>query len=383
MHFGSGSSRLINCTIAGNSSLMGKILKYDGRAQESMQISNCIFANDGNEIYPGSIKSTINVSYSNIRGGWAGQGNIDEDPCFVLPGYWDPNGTPTDANDDFWVNGDYHLKTESLCVDAGDPNYAAGPDETDLDGNPRVVYGIIDMGAYEYQNNAPVAVAGPNQVAYAWIDGIAEVTLDASASYDADGDELSYLWTCSINGNPWETNIVAPTIELPVGKYTFELVVNDGTEDSEPNQVEITVVGPVKGLLSISPQVINRKCEQKRIIAMLRLPDGITKDQIDGSYKLTLYPGGIEAVNQCIMPYYANHAKRWFVFAFFDRDEVLESIGGSGFVKVYAVGQLKTGRYFYGSSTIVISNHGRRPKWGNMRDWFHNYHHSHFRRPNK
>ena len=32
------------------------------------------------------------------------------------------------------------------------------------------------------------------------------------------------------------------TIELPVGEHEIRLVVNDGIEDSEPNEVEITVL---------------------------------------------------------------------------------------------------------------------------------------------
>ncbi|MHC4621315.1 MAG: right-handed parallel beta-helix repeat-containing protein [Planctomycetota bacterium] len=50
----------------------------------------------------------------------------------------------------------YHLQEGSPCIDAGDPNYVAGPNETDLDGNQRVVDGdsdgnsVIDIGAYEY-----------------------------------------------------------------------------------------------------------------------------------------------------------------------------------------------------------------------------------------
>jgi predicted outer membrane repeat protein len=374
----------------------------------SSTVSNCILWDKvGLDYWPSEdeISDGILAKYSNIKnsflGMWKIEGDICEDPCFVKLGYWadrnDPNYVPPpplDANimptiyprvhsGLTWVQGDYHLQLESLCIDAGDPNYTAGPDETDLDGNRRVAAGRIDMGAFEFPNALPVADAGPNQVAYAWIDGIAEVILNGSGSYDADGDELSYLWTSSINENPWESNIVAPAIELPVGKYTFELVVNDGTEDSEPNYVDINVVKAVKGLLSISPQVINRQCEQKRIIAMLHLPGSITKDQIDGSQKISLYPGGIEAVNQYVLPNYTNRSKSCFIFAFFDRDDVLESIGGNGFVKVYAVGQLKTGQNFYGSSTIIITDHGRRPKWGNMRDWFRNYHRSHLCRPNK
>jgi len=53
------------------------------------------------------------LDYSCIQGGWDGLGNINLDPCFAVPGYWDSNGTPGDANDDFWVDGDYHLKSEA------------------------------------------------------------------------------------------------------------------------------------------------------------------------------------------------------------------------------------------------------------------------------
>jgi hypothetical protein len=99
---------------------------------------------------------TILATYSDVQDSWPGVGNIDADPWFVEPGYWDANGTPQDANDDFWVEGDYRLLEGSPCIDTGDPNYQPEPNETDLDGNPRLVDGnedgaaVVDMGAYEY-----------------------------------------------------------------------------------------------------------------------------------------------------------------------------------------------------------------------------------------
>ena len=87
-----------------------------------------------------------------------GAGNIDCDPCFANLGYWDPNGTPEDANDDYWIIGDYHLKSQggrwdpndgrwtiddvtSPCIDAGDPMTPIG-----LESFPNA--GRINMGAY-------------------------------------------------------------------------------------------------------------------------------------------------------------------------------------------------------------------------------------------
>ena len=119
-------------------------------------MTNCILWNNSDsggtdesaQIYGG----IPTVNYNCIQG-WTGAlggiGNIDADPCFVEPGYWDTNNTPDDANDDSWVDGDYYLLPDSLCIDAGDPNYIPEPGETDLDGNPRVINGRIDMGAYE------------------------------------------------------------------------------------------------------------------------------------------------------------------------------------------------------------------------------------------
>jgi len=101
------------------------------------------------------------VSYCLVPG-WpaefGGSGNIDANPCFAKPGYRDPNGTPEDPNDDFWVEGDYHLKSQagrwdanegrwtkddvtSLCIDAGDPASPIGYE-------PFPNGGRINMGAY-------------------------------------------------------------------------------------------------------------------------------------------------------------------------------------------------------------------------------------------
>ncbi len=161
------SLTITNCTITGNSAATGGAIHcYESNAA----VSNCILSDNmaeiGSEIAITSTHSDLpcilTLKYTDIQGGranvfvgnWStlnsGPGNIDADPRFVEPGYWDHNGTPNYIWDDFWVNGDYHLLETSPCVDAGDPNYSPGPNETDLDGNPRITGYAVDMGAYEY-----------------------------------------------------------------------------------------------------------------------------------------------------------------------------------------------------------------------------------------
>ncbi|MGD8501647.1 MAG: hypothetical protein PVJ86_13430 [Phycisphaerales bacterium] len=160
-----------NCTFAGNAAPQGCAVACDSYQMwypSVVEISNCILRDSGAEIWNND-GSSIAINYSDVQdeqmslydpreGLVWGNGNIDVDPCFAEPGYWDPNGTPDDPNDDSWVDGDYHLKSQagrwdpnsqswvqddvtSPCIDAGDPNSPVGHE-------PFPNGGIINMGAY-------------------------------------------------------------------------------------------------------------------------------------------------------------------------------------------------------------------------------------------
>ena len=96
-------------------------------------------------------------------------------------------------------------------------------------------------------NQPPVADAGDDQTAFVGIDCLAQVTLDGSDSNDPDGDELGYTWL--MDGEIITTG-VSPIIELPLGAHTITLIVNDGTEDSEPDVVVITVLDNTPPVIS-------------------------------------------------------------------------------------------------------------------------------------
>jgi len=202
----------------------------------------------------------------------------------------------------------------------------------------------------EPENHAPIADAGPDQTVYAWINGIAEVALDGSGSTDPDGDELTYTW--SLDGQDIATG-VSPTIELSVGEHIIELIVSDSKVDSQPDQVVITVIEAIESELWILPRTINRHGRMPRILSIVCLPEGITKDQINGEQPLLLYPGGIQATGQ-----HVTQSQRVGIFAWFDKAELMETVPDDGEVQLQVVSQLDSGQYFYGTDTVRIISPG-------------------------
>ena len=85
--------------------------------------------------------STLQISYSNIEGGYEGEGNIDISPLF------------SDTEND-----DYSLQSESPCIDTGTA-------DLDGDGIDDIIdfYGLApDMGAYEYESEYDFSLGDVN-----------------------------------------------------------------------------------------------------------------------------------------------------------------------------------------------------------------------------
>ncbi|MBI1825002.1 MAG: right-handed parallel beta-helix repeat-containing protein [Planctomycetes bacterium] len=180
-----GPATIINSTMVNNN---GGIVQT-GTA--TAVVKNSIIRGAGNQIIS-SPQSLVQVSYSDVQGGWPGTGNIDVDAMFV------------DA-----ANGDYHLQQDSPCIDAGDSN-ASGLPSTDFDGGPRFVddasvpdtghnHGAlpIDMGAYEFAdcNNNGVDDA---------IDIQQGISLDCNLNGVPDDCDLSsgFAQDCNANNIP-------------------------------------------------------------------------------------------------------------------------------------------------------------------------------------
>ncbi len=312
------SPMLTNCTFAENSAPNGNGLACDSHDQQYpsyLQLANCILWDGGDE-GPRSAgtqiwnndNSAITITYSDVQGGWLGEGNIDDDPLFADVG-----------------NGDYRLLAGSPCIDAG-----------------------TDTGVYE----------------------------------DIDG-----------NIRPFDFPGVDNNGELP----DFDMGAYEA-------------VAQTQGKLIILPRRIRRSRHERRgtgherrVLAVMRLPEPIVKDDIDAYVPLVLYPGAIEATKQYVIqprrrvpPLGGARRVRSNVriFAVFDRAELLAALETSLFearqgsalprlasgrfpefltglaatpdnpppggwqIELTVIGRFVSGEYFYGTDTVRVISPG-------------------------
>ncbi|MCL1921921.1 MAG: right-handed parallel beta-helix repeat-containing protein [Kiritimatiellaeota bacterium] len=123
-NYGGGSyyGTLNNCTLSGNTAEW-----YGGGSSYGM-LRNCIVW--GNSAFGYANYSGGTFYYSCADPKPSGDGNITADPMFV------------DA-----INGNFRLMVGSPCINAGNNDYVTWGH--DLNGNPRIRDGTVDMGAYE------------------------------------------------------------------------------------------------------------------------------------------------------------------------------------------------------------------------------------------
>ena len=125
-----GSIFLNRCTIANNPTPLGGAVAAHGA---TVLVENSIVWGNGTTF--DAMAGSNTVRYSNVEGGYPGEGNIDVDPQF------------TDPNSGF----QYSLLPTSPCIDAGDPAHPSDPD-----GTP------IDLGAIPFEtvsSSSPITLA--------------------------------------------------------------------------------------------------------------------------------------------------------------------------------------------------------------------------------
>jgi hypothetical protein len=209
-----GQVIMTNNTVTGNSAggYGGGVYFYiygGGVGGEVHCYNNIVWGNTattGGDVYlskgSGSAYGYNNDGHDAAGSNWdGGDGNIDADPLFIDPGYWDDNGTPSDPSDDFWVDGDYHLRPGSPCIDMGFNSAPAIPDY-DFDGDARIIDGnhdstaTVDMGADEFARVPPTDFDG---------DGVPDILWRKS-----DGKNM--IWYMQIDGTSIKLTATVPSL---------------------------------------------------------------------------------------------------------------------------------------------------------------------------
>ena len=139
MYYGTAN----NCIIKANSASSSGGGLYQGAAENCLIVENSY----GGGMYYGTARNcTIsgNIGTYQMRYGTA-YNSIIYGGNYGVSMYGCYTSDPLFVDE---ANGNYHLTAESSCVDAGINLYVNS--ETDLDGNPRIQNGLVDIGAYEY-----------------------------------------------------------------------------------------------------------------------------------------------------------------------------------------------------------------------------------------
>lgn len=189
-------NRITNCAFIGNttagtstsiwSSMCGaNVTRIEGctflgeTVAGQLAIDSCILRG-----VPAPVLKAYEVSWSNVQGGWPGIGNIDAEPGFIAA-------------------GDVHLLPSSPCRNAGNPALVVASGTLDLDGDPRVLEGRVDMGADEFADDC-----NANGVAD-WVDLAAGTSQDCGG--DGVPDECQPFVDCNRNGQHDACDIAAGT----------------------------------------------------------------------------------------------------------------------------------------------------------------------------
>ena len=160
----------------------------------------------------------------------SGSKDVDEDPLSFLWSFTArPAGSTAALSDPAMVKPTFKVDR------AGD--YVA-----QLIVNDGTVNSAPDTVTISTVNSKPVAHAGPDQT----VKTGATVTLDGSGSTDVDQDVLTYAWSLTSRPDGSAATLSNPAAVKPTfianvaGDYLVQLIVNDGTVDSDPDTVTIT-----------------------------------------------------------------------------------------------------------------------------------------------
>ena len=197
---GAYGSSSCNCLVVGNRAATGGGI-YQAWTTNCTVVANYA-TNTGGGIYgDGGLMTYNSIIYYNMAPNISSNsGAAKFNYCCTRPYYGSDSPDVGTTNEPLFVNraaGDFHLQSNSPCINAG---YNARVIVTnDLDGNPRIIGGTVDIGAYECQSPALLDY-------YTWLQNYGLPT-DASLAYtNSDGDGVNNWQEYLADTSPIDAN---------------------------------------------------------------------------------------------------------------------------------------------------------------------------------
>ena len=189
--------------------------------------NNTIVSNDGYGIKSSS-PDNVNISNCILWNNSAGPLNN----CNASDSWY---GDPLFVDEEA---GDYHLTWDSGCVDAGGNSSSIPIDENDIDGNPRVAGGIVDIGGdedyphcdkddYDEWNNEDI---GRPNCWFTWFQckGDADCATEGALKWRVSANDLNLIianWKKKIGDSG--LNLCADIDHKPEGALKWRVSAND------------------------------------------------------------------------------------------------------------------------------------------------------------
>ena len=207
-NYNEASPVMTNCTFTGNSADRGGGM-YNQAYPSPLLTNSILWGDTPDEIFNADSAASPIVTYSDVQGGYTGEGNIDADPLFADP-----------------LNNNFHLTPNSPAIDAGS-NAAPYLPLYDFDGDTRILDGngdeiaIVDIGVDEVVNVAPV---------------ILEVSIDIKPSTLQNNIRLTSRGTLPVailTSGEFDAATVDPDTVLFAGAAPVQLTMEDVDLDGD------------------------------------------------------------------------------------------------------------------------------------------------------